>query len=71
MPVILEPAAYAPWLDPAIQEPDRLLPLLRPHPPEAMTAYPVSPRVNNPFNDTPDCGEPLRGVPGKVSELFE
>jgi putative SOS response-associated peptidase YedK len=63
MPVILAPEEYAVWLDPAIQEPDRLQPLLRPYPPEAMTAYPVSTRVNNPLHDTPDCREPLRGVP--------
>jgi len=62
MPVILDPDAYALWLDPATQEGDRLQPLLRPYPPEAMTAYPVSPRVNNPLNDTPECIHPLPGV---------
>jgi putative SOS response-associated peptidase YedK len=59
MPVILGPEVYPVWLDPAIQEPDRVQPLLRPYPPEAMTAYPVSPRVNNPANDNPECTEPL------------
>ena len=63
MPVILDPGAYALWLDPAIQDADRVQSLLRPYPPDAMTAYPVSPRVNNPANDAPDCITPLRGLP--------
>ncbi|MBI4241210.1 MAG: SOS response-associated peptidase, partial [Candidatus Rokubacteria bacterium] len=63
MPVILDLAAYAAWLDPEIQEPGRLQPLLRPYPPEGMTAYPVSLWVNNPSNDTPDCIDPLGGAP--------
>jgi putative SOS response-associated peptidase YedK len=65
MPVILAPKDYELWLGvkPAIQEPDRLQPLLRPHPPEAMMAYPVSARVNNPLNDTPECIAPLGGGP--------
>ena len=62
MPVILDPGAYALWLDPAIQDPDTVEPLLRPYSSEAMTAYPVSSRVNNPLHDTPECIEPLRGV---------
>ncbi len=60
MAVILPSSAYEPWLDPNIQEADRLQPLLRPYPPEEMTAYPVSTVVNNPANDTPRCTEPLR-----------
>lgn len=59
MPVILDPEAYAPWLDPAIQHADRLQQLLRPYPPEAMTAHPVSTRVNDPANDSAACIEPL------------
>ena len=60
MPVILDPEAYALWLDPAIEQADRLQPLLRPYPPDEMTAYPVSPRVGNPLNDTPGCIAPGR-----------
>ncbi len=59
MAVILEPAAYDLWLDPAIQEVDCLQPLLRPYPGEMMTAFPVSTRVNNPAHDAPDCVAPL------------
>ncbi len=62
MPVILDPEAHALWLDPAVEEPDRLQPVLRPYPPEAMIAYPVTARVNNPANDTADCIAPLAGI---------
>ncbi len=60
MAVILAPEDYDLWLDPAIQEVERLQPLLRPYPAETMTAYPVSTRVNNPANDDPECVEPFR-----------
>jgi putative SOS response-associated peptidase YedK len=59
MPVILAPQDYALWLDPAVQAADRLQPLLHPYPAEEMLAYPVSLRVNNPGNDSPECIEPL------------
>lgn len=51
MPVILPPSAYAQWLAPSPQTPDRLLPLLKPFPAEAMSAHPVSTLVNSPAND--------------------
>ncbi len=60
MAVILAPETYDLWLDPAIQEAERLQHLLQPYPSEQMTAYPVSTVVNNPANDTPRCTEPLR-----------
>ena len=47
MPVILAPPDHASWLDPA----NDARPLLRTYPAEAMTAYPVSPRVNAVRND--------------------
>jgi putative SOS response-associated peptidase YedK len=55
MPVILAPEDYAAWLDPQGCDPAQLLPLLRPVPPEAVTAYPVSTLVNHPRNDAPQC----------------
>jgi putative SOS response-associated peptidase YedK len=55
MPVILDPASYDPWLDPTLQDPAGILPLLRPHPADGMIVYPVSPRVNNPAFDAPAC----------------
>lgn len=59
MPVILPPDAYDLWLDPDVQKPDVLLALLHPYPEEAMTAYPVSMRVNSPANDDPQCIAPV------------
>jgi len=55
MPVILGPETYDRWLDPTVQEPQVLQPLLRPFPAEHMIAYPVNTRVNNPDNDHPEC----------------
>jgi putative SOS response-associated peptidase YedK len=63
-PVIVAPADYAVWLDAAIRDPDRLLPLLVPYPPKGMTAYPVSPLVNNPANDSPACQTAIIDEPG-------
>ena len=58
MPVILAPADYALWLDPALELAAELRALLRPFPAAAMTAYPVSTRVNNPAFDDPACLAP-------------
>lgn len=58
MPVILPPAAYEQWLDPAERRPDDLQGLLQPYPAELMTAYPVSKMVNSPKNDSPALIEP-------------
>ena len=61
MPVILAPEGYASWLDPAVEDPRQLTPLLVPYPSEAMEAYPVSPLVNKPAHDSPRCIEPAEG----------
>lgn len=58
MPVIIAPEAYAQWLDPELQEPASLSPLLRPWPGDAMEVYPVSTRVNRPKNNDPECIAP-------------
>ena len=57
MPVILPPESYDLWLDPAMQQPNRLTPLLAPYPAEQMETSPVSSLVNNPANDDPRCIE--------------
>ena len=57
MPVILDPRSYVAWLDPAMQEADRLLPLLQPYPAQKMAFYPVSEVVNSPRYDGPRCVE--------------
>lgn len=55
MPVILSPQDEAVWLNRDIQDPEELMPLLRPFPTEEMKAYPVSPMVGNAKNDVPEC----------------
>ncbi len=55
MPVILPPHAYARWLDPSPLPPSGLQSLLVPYPAAEMEAYPVSPLVNSPDNDRPEC----------------
>jgi putative SOS response-associated peptidase YedK len=58
MPVILAPDDYDRWLDPALQTPEQLQPLLRQFPSGAMVAYPVSTHVNSPRNEDPRCIAP-------------
>jgi len=59
MPVILDREGMALWLDPAIEDAERLTPLLGPFPAAGMEGFPVSTYVNSPGNDTPRCIEPL------------
>jgi putative SOS response-associated peptidase YedK len=58
MPAIVCPRDYETWLNPAIQDPETVQPLLRPYPAEAMTSYPVSVLVNSPRNESAQCAEP-------------
>src|SRR5262245_39390258 len=61
MPVILAPADFFRWLDPKDRGGPDLQSLLRPFPAETMTTFPVSPRVNAPRHDDPECVLPLAG----------
>ena len=58
MPVILDPADYPRWLDRDTPAAD-VAGLLRPYPPDAMEARPVSTKVNSPRNDDEECVKPL------------
>jgi putative SOS response-associated peptidase YedK len=58
MPVILDPADYALWLDPAVTLAAEVRPLLRPFPASAMTAFRVTTAVNRPGFDDPSCLTP-------------
>jgi len=58
MPVILHPDDYDVWLDPEMQDTEKLQELLRAYPSEEMEMYPVRTVVNNPRNDAKDCLEP-------------
>ena len=55
MPAILPEDVEDRWLDPAEASRERLLSCLKPYPPGEMTAYDVSPVVNNTRHDAPDC----------------
>ncbi|GAA6616496.1 SOS response-associated peptidase [Scytonema sp. NUACC26] len=60
MPVILHQKDYDLWLAPQVQTSEMVQQLLQPYPSEAMTAYPVSTRVNSPKHDSPDCVQPMK-----------
>lgn len=60
MPVIPASQDHDLWLDVSIWEVERPQPLLRPYPAEEIAANPVSTRVNDPANDSPEWMEPLR-----------
>ncbi|WP_430402006.1 SOS response-associated peptidase [Hyphomonas sp.] len=51
MPVIVDPADYALWLDPDAGDPARLF---EPFPTDAMHAWPVGPAVGNVRNNSPE-----------------
>jgi putative SOS response-associated peptidase YedK len=57
MPAIVRREDYARWLAPEEADPEELAGVLKPYPAEEMEAYPVSPRVNKPAHDAPDCIE--------------
>jgi putative SOS response-associated peptidase YedK len=59
MPVMLDAAGREAWLD-ATSAPQDLQALLAPAPDELLEAWPVSRRVNSPFNEDPTLVEPLR-----------
>ena len=54
MPVILDRRDVEHWLDPEVQAPEQVLPLVRPCPPEWLTAYEVSTAVNSSKNNSPN-----------------
>jgi hypothetical protein len=58
MPVIVEPASYARWLDPTQPGPPELL---TPCANESLTWWPVATRVNNVRHDDPSLIEPVAG----------
>ena len=71
MPVILPMEQEDIWLDPAIQDPKRLLPLLRPYPAEEMETYEVSAMVNSVANDSPECLSPAAPSMSAQPSLFD
>lgn len=68
MPMLLEPAQYDAWLDPARSDPDELLSLLVPAAPGRLEAYPVSTDVGNVANGGAYLIEPLAPAePGEAT----
>ena len=59
MPLLVERARYAQWLDPEVDDPDLLRGLLVPAAPGRLDAYPVSTLVNNHRNNGPELLEPV------------
>jgi len=57
MPVIVDPADFALWLDRSVKNAEQLTRLFEPYPAEQMTKRAVSTRVNSPSNDDPACIE--------------
>jgi len=55
MPVLLQRTDFDAWLDPDEKDPERLRRLLVPCPDEWLESRLVSPRVNDPRNDDPEC----------------
>ncbi len=70
MPVILDPSAYAAWLDPGCGDPETLLALLASQRPAELRFHPVGLRVNDPRNDDPGCLEDEPEAPSAQRELF-
>ncbi|MGL5804204.1 MAG: SOS response-associated peptidase, partial [Xenococcaceae cyanobacterium] len=60
MPVILKSTDYDLWLDPTVQKPELLKPLLRAIDSNKLKAYPVSTKVNSPRHDSPECLESIK-----------
>lgn len=69
MPVILSPGSYGTWLDPALSDPARLVPLLRPRRDGELDLHPVSRRVNSPAHDDPACVAPVGREPEPPTQL--
>lgn len=70
MPVLLPESLWDVWLDPDV-EASSLKTLLVPYSSDAMTCWPVSSRVNNVRNESPDLIEPIRLTPPpRQTELF-
>jgi putative SOS response-associated peptidase YedK len=61
MPVILPEAAWDTWLDPDLDDLDRLVELLVPAPDELLTLWPVDTAVNSPRSNSPELTRPLEG----------
>jgi putative SOS response-associated peptidase YedK len=61
MPMVIEPARWADWLDPAATSADELHGLMTPAASVHLTTYPVSTEVNSVRHNGPGLIEPMEG----------
>jgi putative SOS response-associated peptidase YedK len=66
MPVIVDPVDYGLWVDPDVNEPDLVSPVIERNLGSALDFYPVSTHVNDVRHDNPRCLEAIAGQ----SDLF-
>ncbi len=59
MPLILDPQCYDLWLDPGTTDTTVISKFLKPFDARLMSCFPVSPRVNRPAHDDPECSAPV------------
>ncbi len=75
MPVVLAPAAWEQWLDPAEQDLERLANLLEPTPASLVAFHPVSVEVNSARAEGPELITPIERIDpdgtGQQSLLFD
>ncbi|HEX8250838.1 MAG TPA: SOS response-associated peptidase family protein, partial [Pyrinomonadaceae bacterium] len=62
MPVILKSEDYEQWLDPKMNDTDRLQKLLVPYAAEEMASHAVSTAINYPESDSPELIKPLNSL---------
>ena len=70
MPVILPRKDWKFWLDLTPGKADLLQEMLRPAPADELLAHPVTPGVNSPDFDGPECLDPVRDDRGGQLPLF-
>jgi len=61
MPAILSREAYGPWLDRHLEKPEKIKEILEQTEANVLECYRVSPIVNSPTHDVPECIAPLEG----------
>lgn len=59
MPQILDEKYYDAWLNPELQDKDKILDMLKPIDSKLMLSHQVDSMVNNPRNNSPDCIKPV------------
>jgi putative SOS response-associated peptidase YedK len=62
MPVIIHPENYDEWLSPENQNTNSLFQLLKPFEADKMIAFPVTPQINKPIFNNPDCIKPFNSI---------